>query len=577
MPTDQPLPHLLDLLFGEAALASLHTASPRLLLWAAAFQDWLMDIKSRNVDLYKASLLGWKRLLQLSRLPPWAITQAHLFEFRQWLEGQGLATSSVAKNLFVIHSFYRWSGRHLHDPQVPSGFNPALAVPRPRFKPYQSSTMLTRSEARALLTLLEQDQWLLSRRDYAFFLSRLNLGVPLPLLQRLRWGQIQHRPDGAWVDWGAGKVPTRLPDPVWNAIQRYLHASGRLDPRFPAGMPPHSYIFAPQVDVLQKEPTGLASDWDENRYLHKTSLARPLKTYGRLAGIPDHKLVMPALRYTAAASYLETNPTLAEMDAFLGSPGLSNTKIFLHFLKRIQERTVEDEYHPPQPTSLPARKPFRGEPGTAITHGYYAIIQPPQQVAGLIAQDIHGLDHELQGLQMLMDRLMERQEQAHPSALAAPLMKAYLQSASCLSQLSSIDLPETGPHQDDQDILECIQRFKEMTNDPIPLDIEGFQQLAVEFNAGGNAAISQCDQAIAGVRLVCKRLVTMALAEQDDHQLAHLSELYCSACLRLSRLLKQHGQQGRLRPLFDYLVEEAIRWNHQRMAEERLAPPRSPS
>jgi integrase len=103
---------------------------------------------------------------------------------------------------------------------------------------------------------LKHDPWLLSKRDYAFFLCRLWMGVPFKALQQLKWGQIQVQEDGAWVDWGPGKRSTCLPEEAWQAILDYLQAAGRIGEQRPQGMSPEAYIFAPLADPWEWMPAG---------------------------------------------------------------------------------------------------------------------------------------------------------------------------------------------------------------------------------------------------------------------------------------------------------------------------------
>jgi hypothetical protein len=569
LPASQPLPLLLKLLFGETSPVSLQQVSPRLLLWAGAFQDWLDDIRSRDEFLYRDSLRYWKRLLELVNRPPWDISPSHLASFRTHLETQGLAPATVVKHLCCIHSFYRWVNRLDLDPLCEPGFNPVAGLPRPYVKPYASARMLTPAEASAFLSVFEQDPSLLSKRDYAFFLARLNLGVPYQYLQKLRWEQLQFLPNGVWVDWGPAKTPTRLPDPIAHAILSYLVLSGRLNPAISLFPSPASYIFAPQDSRLPKGPTGCPADWVDSRYVDRHTLLRIIKLYGSRLGIPAPRLVLPAFRYTAAAAYLAASPTLAEMNAFLGSPGLSNTKLFLRFLKRIQQASLLSHDPPLQPLPLPIRQRTRLQPGDQIKHGFFARAHHPDQLAEIIAQDRRDMALESQGLQQLMSNLLERQEHAPDTPSLTRLMQAFLVAASCQSDLEKMAGPALDEDQGDRFIIAGFQNIKRALKDSTPFDVDAFYRQAAAFNLGGESAASQRSQAIAGVRLVLSRLLTLALSAPDDHQLAIAAELYCRACQRLARLLKEYNRSTHLRPYFDALIEDALRDLYQ---EWQLTP-----
>jgi integrase len=92
-------------------------------------------------------------------------------------------------------------------PGVRAGLQPGGRRLPPKTRRYANATTLTESESRALLEVFKADDSLLSRRDYAFLLSRLRLGVKNKLLIELRWGQIELREGRAWVEWAPGAAP----------------------------------------------------------------------------------------------------------------------------------------------------------------------------------------------------------------------------------------------------------------------------------------------------------------------------------------------------------------------------------
>jgi integrase len=207
---ESPLPLLLQLMFGESAHISLDLLSPRLLSWAAAFDAWL-ETRNTSRRNYNDSRCAWKYLLALVRKPPWDITRADLETHRAWLDERGLSPGTVRHHISFIHMFYSWCGRKAIDPLAGPDFNPAAGAWQHQGD-YSKAQALTEQESTALLRLLKHDPWLLSKRDYAFFLCRLWMGVPYKWIYQLKWGQIQVQQDGAWVDWGPGVRSTCLPE-----------------------------------------------------------------------------------------------------------------------------------------------------------------------------------------------------------------------------------------------------------------------------------------------------------------------------------------------------------------------------
>jgi integrase len=136
-------------------------------------------------------------------------------------------------------------------------------------------------------------------------------------LRSLKWGQIQPDESGAWVRWRAAGEPCErqpLPGDVWQAIQAYLQASGRLQ-----GMGEEMFVFAPAVNPINDRTCETAEDWVPGRCLSIWQLSENLKLYGRLAGIPEKKLSLHVLRCTAIRLRLDQGASLQDMQAFLDS------------------------------------------------------------------------------------------------------------------------------------------------------------------------------------------------------------------------------------------------------------------
>jgi integrase len=292
MPSPDPVPTLLQLMFGESAPAALLLDSPRLMLWARAFDEWLEECKRVQHKRSHVNILNnWKSFFNLVAIPPWAVTPLDIERYRDCLVDQGKSAGTIRYIFWSIGKFYKWCSQRGIDPQCGPSFNPVSGISTP--VPNPGPPMLGSDEAAALLELLKADSCLLSRRDYAFFLARLRLGVSLKSLRELRWGDIQVKDGRAWVVWSSHLPASPLPEDVWQAILDYLQASGRLGQARPGGMPPAAYIFTPLANLFGQGATGLAEDWDEGRFVSTSHLYDILKIYGGLAGIQAVKLTLP--------------------------------------------------------------------------------------------------------------------------------------------------------------------------------------------------------------------------------------------------------------------------------------------
>jgi hypothetical protein len=298
-------------------------------------------------------------------------------------------------------------------------------VRKPRKKNYSSSQALRAEEARSLLATLKRDPCSLSRRDYAFFLARLHLGAPLRDLKELKWGQIRREAGEAWVDWEGERGSELLPRAVWEAIGDYLRAAGRL-----AGMRAEAYVFAPLANIVGKGEK--AEDWNEGRCLSNDQIEQTLKIYGRLAGIPERKLTLVALRHTAALLRVEAGDNAEQIRAFLGRAELHDTR---RYLRRITEGMAREEEarRSSECGWEEAQAEEGGRPAAAIrrrtgghppTHGFTRKSQPPEEVRAMMAEGKRGLGEEIAGLRRLGRLLLAMQAEASDARELEDLMGA---------------------------------------------------------------------------------------------------------------------------------------------------------
>jgi hypothetical protein len=470
---------------------------------------------------------------------PWELTQADFEAHMAWMRAQGYSANYIAQTLGVLANFYRWCAARQVDAECPPGFNPAACAPRPKYHPIYGGSLLSQAELEKLLGYMQRDDSPPGRRDYAFCLARLRLGVPLYSLQKLRWGQIDGTsPEGAWVRWRPEAEPARLPEEVWAAMREWLAASGRL-----AGMREGDYLFTPLVDPLQREPSDRAEAWDAGRYLSVDGLADHMRLYGLRLGIDKQKLTSLALRRTALRLRLDTGESPEQMRAFMDGQGrVRNTRRLMELLPRLPPDPPGDSLEP----ALPQRKSIPYPPGAGLKHGLFAHSQPPEQVLEILSEDIQGIEAELAGLRLLGRGLLELQAQRCSSKQRALLAQAYTLVAARLAMMVEAEkhLEQAGREGRQEDLW--AEEFLAMLD---RMDVEdGSEPFSAAFRAealGGEPELALTARAlveeVAAMRLVLRNTLDQAdEARQigDIGEYTHLVDIYSKGCNRLLRLMR---------------------------------------
>ena len=572
MSSGNEIPILLEFMFGENAALARQTASPRLLRWCQAMDDWLAERQQRCTErTTRGSITAWKRLLSQCAKTPWEITPTDVREHVDWMQARGYAASTIKTELGMLAKFYEWCGELQIDQEPGQAFNPVAGVPKPKVAAYTQAKVLSRGEVRTLLAILKRDEAIIGRRDYAFFVARLTLGVALKKLQQLQWGQIEREEDGVWLRWGIDQARSPCPPEVWMAVRTYLQAAGRI-----GSIQAEDYIFAPLREPLKSEARGQAGDWNAGRYLGIERLRANLKLYGRLVGIPEEKLTLPALRHTAVLLRLEAGDSLEQIQTFLGTEAHARvTKAYLKQLPLLPADIIRpgDEICPgdEQPTSeaaqppLPVRKPGR-EPGDGLIHGFDAQKQPDEEVAAVLAEDIQGMVDELTTLRKLSRKLIKAQSKAETSEEVAHLGDAYTQAAARIGQISKAEREREEHSEDDQWVNEWLTILDEAAAENDVGDDDGgespseeFWRMLAESDPEMQAASTRLTEEIASTRLVLRRLYDLAIETGDVKALVRYTDKHGQSCIRLKQMLKtEKGMQGRAAEMLRDLIDELI-------------------
>jgi hypothetical protein len=422
--------------------------------------------------------------------------------------------------------------------------------------------LLSRAEVQALLAVLRRDASPIGLRDFAFILARLRLGVPLGHLQKLRWGQVEVTEAGAHLRWRGGGDPVRLPDEVWVALQRCLSASGRL-----ASLQPEAFVFAPLDRPDRQEVGERASDWREGTPLTPRQLWHILKRYGALAHIPPEKLTLEGLRLTALRLKLDEGCRLAEIKAFMDSR--SPLKALKYRLKDLPELPPDVQATPEPPASLPVEVLYHTQhlyqPGDGFKHGFYARSQPPEMVKAILAEHIHGIEEELEGLHLLGQGLLERQARASSASEMVRLGDAYTLTAARLGEMLRAERERTGGKPGSRErasqvesIVDWLVRAEASQGKPTSREavLADLQAQALGGGAELGLTAQRLEEEIAGPRGSLRNILTLALQAGSSAEYIYLVDLYSKGCSRLVRMLHE-GQVGDER-LYNYL-QDSIR------------------
>jgi site-specific recombinase XerC len=551
MDENKKLPLLFSYYFGDSAVSAQRGASRRLKKWSRAFEQWI-DSRRRGyqVDTVKHALLAWKRFVCRCPKMPWQMTRQDIEHHTAWMEQEGFAAGTINGSIGFIASFFEWCAEQRVDTACEAGFNPAKDAARSKRISSAGVNMWSREQLAALLDLLSRDPSVLGKRDYAFFLARLSLGVPLKTLQVFEWGQVEQDRLGAWVRWSKAGERLSLPDQVWQAVMQYLQASGRLE-----GMCPGRYIFAPQVQPVVEGSGAKAEDWLEGQPLSNSAIISSLKLYGRQVGIPESKLTLAALRWTAIRLRLDQGESLAGMQVFMDTRAkIKSIKYRLGRLPELPGGSTHDSQAQGRDAQVPLRQTRRLVGGESTTHGFFTHKQDVPAVKAVMAENIHGVDGEIACLRKLMRGLLDQ------AGDEAPLLAAYSQTTHRLSGLVSARAPLKKGKKDPwaEELLSKLDEIETGEGRP-PVSLQVREQ-ALGLSPDEVDATGMVTEEIATIRLLLRNLYRRAMQGIGSHEYLRLVELYDLGCVRLARLLKIGGGDGddRLARYLQDTIDKAI-------------------
>jgi integrase len=531
---------LLELMFGEAAVAARRGASARLMRWARAFEEWMEARRGRyGRDAVKQSKLAWGRLVRQCEKMPWEMEAGDIEAHAAWMSEKGYSPNTIYAAQGIILNFFRWCCERGADPECEAGFDPGAGVRRVKVRRYARARLLSREEVGALLKMMRQDPTPVGKRDYAFTLARLGCGAPLKALRRLRWGQIERDETGRWVRWRVEGERTALAGEAWEAIRDYLEASGRLE-----RMQAEDFVFPPLREPGRADAGEKAGDWLAGRAVSSDQLLGMLKLYGRAAGIQAEKLTLMALRRTATRLRLEEGASLEEMQVFLDSR--EDRRFTKYRLGKLPQLPEEDAGREAREGDAPDRKAKPFSEGEGMRHGLYANHQPTAEVTAVLAEGVVGMDEEVAGLRRLGRGLIERMVAAQGRE-AAQLGGAYSLLAARLGEVMRIKNEIEKKKDGGQDVEDILRKLDEINIE------EGLEPMAEKFRAEVLAEAGErgvdcrgLAEEAAAMRLVLRRMFKLAMEAEEGGEYARLADLYGASCVRLARLLKSMPDEGDL-------------------------------
>jgi site-specific recombinase XerD len=292
--------------------------------WQRCLTLFLATIEDRSGSL--ASRRSYNSVLSrfLATLPdPSQATRADVLRF---LQGDLKASSKNARKS-IIASFFTFASGYEID-GTPLFQRPLPTLGLPHLKPAVAYHSLTSSELSRLFAAMPVTT-IKGLRDRALYLCYFWTTRRRAEIIGLRWRDIEPVTlDGRathlyrYRQKGTSRTvrTAELPVPAWNAIVRYLEASGRLET-----MLPDSPVF------VSVHPGQGYHDSRKNVPLNRDYANREFKKYAAAAGLsPD--ITLHSLRHSAARARYEAGSDIRAIQQVLGHASLATTDTYLRVL-----------------------------------------------------------------------------------------------------------------------------------------------------------------------------------------------------------------------------------------------------
>jgi hypothetical protein len=193
----------------------------------------------------------------------------------------------------------------------------------------------------------------------------------------------------------------------------------------------------------------------------------------------------------------------------------------------------------PPPSAIGNPPPHR-KPGRKIKHGFYAQQPPVGELEAVLAENIEGLEQEIEGLRHLNQELFEMFDLAESNQELARLLEVSGRSEVRLATLvrARKELAERARKGDEE--AELRARLEKLARD-LGSSLEA-------WGAPGTGRTGDIDLArgIAMLRLTLRRILAQVEASQDINDRVRYTDMYGLICIKLARLLKVQatGERG---------------------------------
>lgn len=282
-------------------------------LWADARTD---ADSQRRADLLRDKATVVLGFFDYVNIHPLSVTSSCVKDWRDHLEGRGLATTTIYAMVSRLSSFYTWL---MSDPDFAAQIrtNPVeLARPKaPRAYQGEKTKALTDYEMRALLNVVKARRDVIGKRDYALLRLYFATGLRRAEIIGLRWKDFQVEAVATITTLNkGGEWQTRQirDEATVQAVFDYLEASGRL-----ATIQDDDPLWTSHDRANVKPGAPLTSH----------AFAKNLKSYAAQAGLGH--IHLHQTRHTFARIVAEESGSLVDTQAALGHKDADTTRVYV--------------------------------------------------------------------------------------------------------------------------------------------------------------------------------------------------------------------------------------------------------
>lgn len=277
-----------------------------------------IDATPNTVRTYTTSLRQWFKYLyeyQIQNPTPETVRQ-----YRRQLAEDGKKPTTIQNYIIAVKQFFKWTEEEGLYPDI------AKHVKGAKISTEHKKDYLTSGQARHVLELLNEDQTIKGKRNYAMLALMLTMGLRTIEVSRANIEDIRTEGDSTvlYVQ-GKGHIEkdaiVRMPQHVEQAIRAYLQARDVSDGTAP--------LFAS------------TSHQNAGQRMTTRSISGIVKQSFIQAGYNSPRLTAHSTRHTAATLNLLNGATLEETQQLLRHVNLQTTEIYAHHLQAAKNKSSQ--------------------------------------------------------------------------------------------------------------------------------------------------------------------------------------------------------------------------------------------